>query len=98
KLAYQAYLALVQAHLPTIAEPETRARLQDQTIYVLPKLDRSLKGTLLEELSKSNLLTGSTRILLRDADFRQADLCLSDLPEADLRRMNLEEARWEGVL
>lgn len=98
KRAYQSYLDLVQAHLPTVAEPETRASLQDQTFYVLPKLDQTLKGTLLEDLSKSKLLTGSTRIVLRDADFRRADLCLSDLPEADLHGINLEEARLEGAL
>lgn len=96
--AYEAYLDLIRTQLPRVADPETRAQLQEQTFYVLPKLDRTLKGTLLEDLSKSKLLTGSTRIVLRNADFRGADLCSSDLPEADLREINLEEARLEGAL
>ena len=98
KRAYQSYVNVVQTHLPRVADPEIRAHLQDQTFDVLPKLDQTLKGTLLEDLSKANLLTGSTRIVLRNADFRGADLCLSDLPEADLREINLEEARLEGAL
>lgn len=98
KHAYQSYVNVVQTHLPRVADPETRAHLQDQTFDLLPKLDQTLKGTLLEDLSKANLLTGSTRIILRNADFRGVDLCLSNLPEADLREINLEEARLEGAL
>lgn len=98
QLAYQAYLNFVQGESPGMADPETRASLQQQTSYVLPKLDQTLKGTLLKDLSKLNLLTGSTRIVLRNVDFRRADLCSSDLPEADLREINLEEARLEGAL
>jgi uncharacterized protein YjbI with pentapeptide repeats len=98
KHVYQTYLNGVQGELSRMADPETRARLQDQTLYVLTKLDQPLKGTLLKDLSESNLLTGSARIVLRNADFRGADLSLSDLPEADLREINLEEARLEGAL
>src|SRR5688572_31030256 len=47
------------------ALPILRAHLQEQTFGVLPKLDQSLKGTLLEHLSKSKLLSGGTRIVLR---------------------------------
>jgi len=96
--AYQAYLSDVQEKLPRVADPQTRAFLQEQTLYVLPKLNQPLKSTLLKDLSKSNLLTGGTRIVLCNADFRGADLRLSDLPEADLREINLEEARLEGAL
>lgn len=96
--AYQTYLSDVQVKLPRMADPQTRAFLQEQTLYVLPKLNQPLKGTLLKDLSKSNLLTGNARIVLRNADFRGADLRLSDLPEADLREINLEEARLEGGL
>ena len=98
KRAYEEYLNDVQVELPRIADPETRAVLQKQTSYVLPKLDKTLKGILLKDLSKLKLLSGSTRIVLRKADFRGADLCSSDLPEADLREINLEEARLEGAL
>lgn len=98
KRAYQTYLHILQTELPRVADPEIRAHLQEQTFGVLPKLDVTLKGTLLEDLSKSNLLRGGTRIVLRNADFRGADLCLSDLPEADLREINLEGARLEGAL
>jgi len=98
KRAYQTYLHIVQTELPRVADPEIRAYLLRQTFDVLPKLDQTLKGALLEDLSKSNLLTGSTRIVLCNADFRGADLCSSDLPEADLREINLEEARLEGAL
>ena len=98
KRAYEVYLNDVQMELPKIGDPEIRAFLQQQTVYVLPKLDKPLKGTLLADLSRLNLLTGNTRIVLRNADFRGADLRLSNLPEADLREVNLEEAQWEGAL
>jgi len=98
KHVYQAYLNVMQGELLRMDDPETRARLQDQTLYILTKLNQPLKGTLLKDLSKSNLLTGSARIVLRNADFRGADLSLSNLPEADLREINLEEARLEGAL
>ena len=95
--AYQVYLHAVQTELPRVAHPETRAFLEEQTLYVLPKLNQTLKGTLLKDLSKTNLLNGSTRIALRNADFRGADLSLSDLPEADLGEINLEEARLDDA-
>ena len=98
KRAYESYLDLVQANLPRVGDPETRATLQEQTFDVLGKLDQVMKGTLLKDLSQSNLLTGSTRMVLRNADFRGADLVLINLPEADLREINLEDARLEGAL
>ena len=96
--AYQVYLHALHTELPRVTDPEIRAFLQEQTFYVLTKLDQPLKGTLLKDLCKSNLLNGSTRIVLHNADFRGADLRSSDLPEADLREINLEEARLEGAL
>ena len=98
KHAFQAYMNAVQAGLSKMADPETRAHLQQQTLDLLPKLDLALKGTLLENLSESHLLTGNTRIVLRNADFRGVDLRRSDLPEADLREINLEHAGLEGAL
>ena len=98
KHVYQTYLNDVKRVLHQIANPEIRAFVQQQTFYVLPKLDQTLKGTLLKDLRKLNLLNGSTRIVLRNADFRGVDLCSSDLPEADLREINLEKTRLEGAL
>jgi uncharacterized protein YjbI with pentapeptide repeats len=95
---YQSYINLVQAQSLRIGDPETRAHIQAHTIDVLKKLDPTLKSTLLQDLSKSNLLTGNTRIVLSNSDFRRVDLCLSSLPEADLREINLEEARLEGAM
>jgi uncharacterized protein YjbI with pentapeptide repeats len=98
KHIYQAYLNLVQPRLSAIADPETRAYIQDQTIAVLPKLDTTLKSALLEALSKSKLLTGNTRIDLSKVDFRRIDLTTSSLPHADLREINLEEAKLRGAM
>lgn len=98
KHAYQVYLNDVQGVLLQIADPEARAFVQQQTLYVLPKLDQTMKGALLKDLGKLNILNGSMRIVLRNADFRGADLGLSDLPEANLQEINLEEARLEGAL
>jgi uncharacterized protein YjbI with pentapeptide repeats len=95
---YQSYINMVQAQSLRMADPETRAYVQAHTIDVLRKLDPTLKSALLQDLSKSNLLTGNTRIVLGNADFRRVDLCLSSLPEADLRELNLEDARLEGAL
>lgn len=94
---YHAYLSLIQPKVLGLADPETRAYVQEQTMEVLPKLDATLKSNLLGELSKSELLTGNTRIVLRNADFRRVDLCLIHLPQADLREINLEEAKLEGA-
>ena len=98
KGVYQSYINLVQAQSLRMADPETRAYVQAQTIDVLKKLDPTLKSTLLQDLSKSNLLTGNTRIVLSNGDFSHVDLCLGSLPEADLREINLEEARLEGAM
>jgi uncharacterized protein YjbI with pentapeptide repeats len=95
---YHSYVNLVQTESSKMADPETRARVQDQTMYVLTKLDTPLKSSLLQNLSKSNLLTGNTRIVLRNVDFRRVDLCSSNLPEADLGEINLEGARLEGAM
>jgi uncharacterized protein YjbI with pentapeptide repeats len=98
KVVYQSYINLVQAQSLRMADPETRAYVQAHTIAVLKKLDPTFKSTLLQDLSKSNLLTGNMRIMLSNGDFRRVDLCLSSLPEADLREINLEEARLEGAM
>ncbi len=98
KHIFQEYLNLVQARLPAIADPEMRAYIQEQTIAVLPKLDTTLKGALLEALSKSKLLTGITRIDLSRVDLRRIDLTTSSLPHADLREVNLEEAQLRGAM
>lgn len=95
---YHAYLNLIQSRLPGMADPQTRAYVQGQTVDVLAKLDSTLKSTLLDELSKSNLLKGNTRISLSNLDFRRIDLRLSSLPEADLREINLEGAILEGAM
>jgi hypothetical protein len=95
--AYRAYLDLIQPRLPELAEPETRAYVQEQTIEVLKKLDTTLKSALLDYLSKSGLLTGPTRIVLQGADFRRADLRLINLPRADLSGINLDEANLQGA-
>jgi uncharacterized protein YjbI with pentapeptide repeats len=95
---YQAYLNMVQTESSRMADPETRAYVHAQTMDVLTKLDTTLKSTLLEDLSKSNLLTGNTRIVLGNVDFRCVDLRLSNLPDADLREINLEKARLDGAM
>jgi len=96
--AYQAYLNSIQIILPAIAEPETRAYIHEQTLLLLPKLDPTLKSTLLEDLSKSKLLTGNTRIELNNKDFRKVDLTAGSLPHADLREINFEEAKMPGAM
>lgn len=96
--AYQTYLNLLQGRLPGMVDPQIRAYMQAQTVDVLAKLDTTLKSTLLEDLSKSNLLNGNTRISLSRLDFRRIDLRLSSLPEADLREINLDDAMLEGVM
>ena len=98
KRAYQAYLGSIQPVLPAIADPETRAYIQDLTLTVLPKLDTTLKSSLLEDLSQSNLLTESVRIELSNADFRRVDLTTSSLPNADLRGIDLENAKLLGAM
>lgn len=96
--AYQTYLNLLKSRLPGMVDPQIRAYMQAQTLHVLTKLDTTLKSTLLEDLSKSNLLNGNTRISLSRLDFRRIDLRLSSLPEADLREINLDDAMLEGVM
>ncbi|MCA1565916.1 MAG: pentapeptide repeat-containing protein [Acidobacteria bacterium] len=96
--AYQEYLELVEPSLPRLADPETRAYVQEQTLVVLTKLDTTLKSTLMEYLNRSGLLTGETRILLRNADFRHVDLRSLSLPRADLREVNLEDAKLQGAI
>lgn len=98
KHVYQTYLSSIQPRLTSIDDSETRAYLQDQTMAVLPKLDTTLKGTLLEDLSKAKLLTGNTRIELSRADFRGVDLSLSSLSHADLREIDLEAAKLRGAM
>lgn len=95
---YQAYLDLMKPRLPRLAEPETRAYVQEQTMEVLTKLDTALKRTLLDYLGESGLLTGDTRIVLRNADFRHVDLHSISLSYADLREINLEQANLQGAM
>lgn len=96
--AYGAYLERIQPSLSGLADPATRAYVQEQTMEVLTKLDTTLKSSLLAHLSKSGLLTGATRIVLQDADFRCVDLRSSNLPYADLRGINLEQADLRGAI
>lgn len=95
--AFQSYLDRVQPKLPAMADPETRAYVQEETMEVLMKLDTTFKSILLDFLSKSELLTGPTRIVLKDADFRRVDLRSVDLPGADLSGINLEQAQLQGA-
>ncbi|MFL6284965.1 MAG: pentapeptide repeat-containing protein [Pyrinomonadaceae bacterium] len=95
--AFQSYLNLVQPRLPAMADPETRAYVQEQTMDVLTKLDTTFKSILLDFLSKSELLSGPTRVVLQDADFRGVDLRSADLPRADLSGINLEQSQLQGA-
>lgn len=95
--AFQSYLNSARSLLPSLASPETRRTLQEQTLLVLPKLDASRKGALLGFLCESGLLSGFTRVALHGADFRRADLRAMSFPEADLRGINLEEANLQGA-
>jgi hypothetical protein len=95
--AYDDYLKRIEPRLPALADPETRAYVQEQTLEVLTKLDATLKSALLDYLCKSRLLTGPNRITLHGADFRGVDLRSLDLPEADLSGINLEQANLQGA-
>lgn len=96
--AYAAYLARVQPKLPDLAEPDTRAYVQEQTMEVLTKLDTTFKRALLDYLGESDVLTGATGILLQGADFRRVDLRAINLPRADLSGINLDEAKLQGAI
>ncbi|MGA9993899.1 MAG: pentapeptide repeat-containing protein [Pyrinomonadaceae bacterium] len=98
KRAYEGYLELVNSRLPRLADPETRAYVQEQTMDVITKLDTTLKSTLLNYLSESGLLTGDRRISLRNADFRRVDLHSISLPHADLREINFQQANLQGAI
>lgn len=95
--AYDDYLKRIKPRLPAIADPETRAYVQEQTLEVLTKLDTTLKSALLDYLSRSRLLTGPNRIGLHGADFRGVDLRSLDLPDADLSGVNMEQADLRGA-
>lgn len=95
--AYDDYLKRIKPRLPALADPETRAYVQEQTLEVLAKLDATLKSALLDYLSKSRLLTGPNRITLHGADFCGVDLRSLDLPDADLSGINLEQANLQGA-
>jgi hypothetical protein len=96
---FDAYKADIRSRLPlTEAESDTRAYVQERTLEVLEKLDVSLKGALLKFLSESGLLSGPTRIALRNADFRGIDLRSNSLPSADLHEINLEQATLQGAI
>lgn len=98
KRAYQVYLELVQQRLRGLADPETRAYVQEETMEALTKLDTTLKSVLLDYLSRSGLLTGDTPILLHNADFRRVDLRSISLPHAELSEINLEQAKLQGAI
>lgn len=98
KRAYQTYVARVDARLHDMAEPATRAYVQEQTMEVLAKLDTTFKSMLLNYLSKSGLLTGAARVVLEDADFSGVDLRSANLPRADLSGINLEQAKLRGAI
>lgn len=95
--AYRTYLDRVQPRLAGLADPATRAYVQEQTLDVLTKLDTTLKRALLDYLSESGVLNGDTRIVLHGADFRRVDLRTISLPHADLRETNLEDANLQGA-
>lgn len=96
--AYQAYVARVQPKLPGLADPATRAYVQEQTFGIIKKLDGTSKGILMEYLGSSGLLNGNTRINLQDADFRGVDLHAINLPRADLHGINLEQAKLQDAI
>jgi hypothetical protein len=95
---YQEYVARVQPVLLDLAELETRAYVQEQTVEVLAKMDAGSKSVLMEYLSRSGLLNGNTRIVLQDADFRGVDLHAINLPRADLHGINLERADLQDAI
>jgi hypothetical protein len=95
---YQSYVARVQPKLCALADPATRAYVQEQTFGIIKKLDRTSKGVLMEYLSSSGLLNGNTRIILQDADFRGVDLHAVNLPRADLHGINLEQAQLQDAI
>lgn len=95
--AYNDYLKRIEPLLPDLADPTTRAYVQEQTLEVLTKLNLTLKSDLLDYLSRSRLLTGPHRITLQGTDFSGVDLRSLDLPDADLSGVNLEQARLQGA-
>ncbi len=95
---YQEYVARVQPLLRDLAELETRAYVQEQTMEVLAKIDAGSKSVLMEYLGRSGLLNGNTRIVLQDADFRGVDLHAINLPRADLHGINLEQAELQDAI
>jgi hypothetical protein len=95
--AYQSYVARVQPKLSGLADPATRAYVQEQTFGIMKKLDKTAWGILMEYLSSSGLLNGNTRITLQDADFRGVDLHAINLPRADLSGINLEQAKLQDA-
>jgi pentapeptide repeat protein len=98
KRAFAAYCEDITSHLPKLAEPETRAYMQERTMEVLTKLDTPFKSILLKFLSESRLLTGYERIALSNTDFRYVDLRSLSLPRADLHEVNLEQSTLQGAI
>lgn len=94
---YESYRRIVQNLRPRISEPDTFAYLQELTLHVFSKLDRSLKGKLLVLLSESRLLTGNTRLNLKGTDFRGANLNAASLPEAVLQGIDMTGASLQGA-
>jgi len=97
KRAFEAYREDINPHLFRLAQPDTRAYVQERTMEILTKLDAPLKSVLLRFLSDSRLLTGYERIALSDADCRYIDLRSVSLPRADLHAINLEQSTLQGA-
>lgn len=98
KRAYRAYQDAVRPYLHGLAEPETRAFLQELTTEVLGALDATMKSTLLIFLGESGLLEGNARIVLDSADFSYANLASNSLPRTSLRGINLGQAMLDGCI
>lgn len=96
--AYRAYQDAVRPHLHEMAEPETRAFLQELTTEILGRLDATLKSTLLIFLGESGLLEGNARIVLDGADFSHINLASNSLPRTSLRGINFGQAMMEGCI
>jgi hypothetical protein len=68
--------------------------LRKITLHVLKKLDATRKGRLLESLYNLDLIRkrSNPKIVLHDADFKQANLQGANLVEADLENINFKYA------
>ncbi len=88
---------------------EVKSIARARTLTVLSRLDKRRKGSLIQFLYESHLISSNAenRIQLRNADLSEADmsgfdlsgvdLCGADLSRADLSRANLSEAQVQEV-